>query len=286
MARPGLTGHRKFRRLARALESAIVARGVLELLWEHCYESGEDYVGMSDDIEALVGWTGERGMLTRALADAGIPEGHGFIEPVASDSDGAPGVADGAAGQRFRVHDLWHHAPDYVRKRRERELLRLQKIAPDVGRTAPNGSQQPPLLDCRDGDVRTPSPSPSPSPVAKNGSSEPPRDSRQSATFLEFPVTGKDGPYVLTEAKVAEWQALFDTVNVRQECKSARAWIDANLNRRKTFGGMPAFLVRWFTKAANSRGGAAPVSQPMLDSPQATAKMRQLLAPAPGRKPS
>jgi hypothetical protein len=132
--------------LARALGSSIIARGALELLWEHCYESGEEYVGLSDDIEAMVGWSGERGMLTQALADAGAPEGYGFIEPVDASEPG-----------RYRVHDLWHHAPDYVIKRRKRELDRQN-------RSAPNGSQRPPLLDCQTGDVRPPSPSHSPSP--------------------------------------------------------------------------------------------------------------------------
>lgn len=109
--------HRKFRRLKASLGSAIVARGVLELLWDPCYESGDDYLGTADDIEDLVGWAGERGALTKALVDAGAPEGFGFIEP----------VAEGAT--TYRVHDLWHHAPDYVSNRRTREdERRIDKV--------------------------------------------------------------------------------------------------------------------------------------------------------------
>jgi hypothetical protein len=162
LARPGLTGHRKFKRLAKAVGSAIVARGCLELLWDHCYETGEDYVGTAEDIEAIVGWDGENGALTRALAEAGAP-GSGFIDAVEA--------SDASAVARYQVHDLWHHAPDYVRKRRERELARLRKLDPAAGnrrstdrRAAPNGGQCPPSLDWQDGDGRTPSPSPSPSP--------------------------------------------------------------------------------------------------------------------------
>jgi hypothetical protein len=116
MGRPGLTVHRKFRRLSRALGSAITARGVLELLWEPCYEAGDDYIGTAEDIDTLVGWTGESGALARALVDAGAPEGHGFIEVVTDQKGQAPAT--------YRIHDLWHHAPEYVKNRAARERER------------------------------------------------------------------------------------------------------------------------------------------------------------------
>lgn len=252
MARPGLTGHRKFRRLARALGSVIVARGVLELLWESCYEAGDDYVGTAEDIEHLVGWTGTSNVLTSALADAGAPEGAGFIESA-------------VGRQGYQVHDLWHHAPDYVTKRRQRELSRQQKAAPNTPRrhTAPNGGGQQPSLDCLDGVVHPPSPShsPSPSPLGKNVSPEPLRD---SAPLLTFPVVGKDGPtWSLSEAHVAEWAPLFPSLNILAECSEALAWIGAHSGRRKTASGMRKFLVGWFTRS-NDKGGrkVGPVAVP------------------------
>ena len=45
MARPGLNSNRKFLRLARALGSRVLARGVLETIWEPCYEIGDAYRG-------------------------------------------------------------------------------------------------------------------------------------------------------------------------------------------------------------------------------------------------
>ena len=155
MARPGLTQHRKFRRLARLLGSAILARGVLELLWEPCYEAGDDYLGNAADIEALVGWTGEAGALARALVDAGAPEGHGFIEIVTFDD--VP---------TYRVHDLWHHAPDYVRKRREREHARRKRVNPSAERrrTAPRGAGRTASPISQTEVVRTPAPAPAPAP--------------------------------------------------------------------------------------------------------------------------
>ena len=124
MGRPGLTQHRKFRRLERSLGSAMLARGALELLWETSYENGDEYLGDSADVEAAAQWTGEAGKLTTALLEAGGGDGKGFIEEVHD----RPG--------RYLVHDLWHHAPEYVRKRRKREAERRAKTDPvmDGGR--------------------------------------------------------------------------------------------------------------------------------------------------------
>lgn len=273
MARPGLTGHRKFRRLSRILGSTILARGTLELLWDSCYESGEDYVGTADDIENLVGWTGEHGMLTRALVEAGAPEGHGFLEP-ASDAVG------GAVA--YRVHDLWHHAPDYVAKRRRRELERQEKEAPPKieRRSAPRGGQCSPTSDWLDGVERTPSPSPSPSPSpeGKNASAE-----ASSAPFLEFPVIGP-GPerWPLSEAQVAEWAVLYPGLDVRGEARKAFAWLQANAGRRKTVKGMARFLVSWLGRAVDSGRAASPrgvvASSPVSPQGQQTVHSMQQAA--------
>jgi hypothetical protein len=283
MARPGLTGHRKFRRLVRALDAAFpgqaigrpIARGYLELLWDSCYESGEEYVGTADDIETLVGWTGERGMLTRALVEAGAPEGDGFLEPV-----------DGTDG--FRVHDLWHHAPDYVGKRRKRELERQQKSGPASDRrTAPNGAGSGAFQFSQSEDGRTPSPSPSPSHSpspphgGKNASAEPnsapaPRRPFEgcAGVFLVFPTIGPVREFPLSEAQVAEWAALYSVIDVRLECRKALAWLKANPGRQKTARGMTRFLNSWLARAVDSGRGSramSPAAGPVSAQGQANA---------------
>ena len=117
MARPTLSRHRKFLRLAREVGGRLLARGALELIWDSAYESGDPYLGQSDDVEALAEWQGERGALTRALVNAGGDGNRGFIEEV----EGRPG--------HCQVHDLLDHAPDYVRRRMEREIQRRERGA-------------------------------------------------------------------------------------------------------------------------------------------------------------
>lgn len=72
-------------------------------------------------------------------------------------------------------------------------------------------------------------------------------------TLLVFPVVGV-GPktWVLTTARVSEWQESFPGLGIEAEARKALAWLNANPGRRKTARGMPAFLVRWLSRAVDS----------------------------------
>ena len=104
MARPSLFRHRKFRHLARLLRGQAVAAGTLELLWHVAYEAGDDYLGTAEDVEDLADWRGKAGVCCAALVTAG------FLD------------MDEVGG--YRIHQLWDHCPEYVRKRRARETQR------------------------------------------------------------------------------------------------------------------------------------------------------------------
>jgi len=228
--------HRKFLRLASALQSTLVARGVLEMMWDSAYESGDDRLGSSSDLELVIGWTGETGVLTQALVAAG------FVDRI-SDED-------------LRIHDLWHHAPDYVQKRRARELQRQSRCGP------PNGAER----RREDGDGRTPSPALAPAlaRAPKSVSSTPSDDDAKpvpadtSPAVLEFPTVGKgDTRWVLTLEQVQKWSALYPGVDVLTEARKALAWCEANPGRRKTAAGMPRFMVAWLGKEQD-KGRSAP----------------------------
>src|SRR3990167_817103 len=114
MARPGLMRHRKFTKLARLLmpharhfHSEISGRGVLEVIWEACYEAGDAKLGSAEDVEHMAKWKGAKGHLATILYDAG------FLD-----------ISDDGT---YSVHDLLDHAPDYVRRRCEREEERKLK---------------------------------------------------------------------------------------------------------------------------------------------------------------
>jgi len=114
MARPTLINHRKFRRLCAltGLDEPTIL-GHLEFLWMSAYESGDDFVGDSVDVELAARWKGEPGVLTKALLECG--------------GDGMGGFIDAVNGSQFIIHDLWDHAPEYVQKRLKRELERRER---------------------------------------------------------------------------------------------------------------------------------------------------------------
>ena len=98
----------------------------------------------------------------------------------------------------------------------------------------------------------------------KEGSAEPLRVTPPTPAFLEFPVIG-DKTWPLQEPQVVDWERLFPGIDVRGQCRKALAWVLAKPNRKKTSGGMAAFLVRWLSTDNDSgrRGPSeAPVAKP------------------------
>lgn len=114
MARPTLNGHPKFAHLAGLVGGRGPARGYLELIWDAAYACGEPVIGDARKVEAVADWRGARGELVTALVESG------FLDVVQTD-------ANGKHLQTFAVHDLEHHAPDYVLKRWQREAERKAK---------------------------------------------------------------------------------------------------------------------------------------------------------------
>lgn len=266
------------------------------MLWDSCYESGEDYVGTAADIEEVIGWTGSPGALAAALVDAGSPEGQGFIEP----------VDEGVQPVCYRVHDLWHHAPNYVSNRRTRETeRRIPKMCKRCGATYhaadPRSEYCSPA--CRTGGWRdrrngnsdrrvteasvtvtecdspcapalAPAPALTPTPVPKSVSSEPHAASEpeRADVALWFPVVGQvnGNRWPLRKPQIAEWAQAYPGLDILGECRKALSWINANPGRRKTVRGMPKFLNGWLGRTVDRRGAtgstpATPAEKPFTD---------------------
>lgn len=61
----------------------------------------------------------------------------------------------------------------------------------------------------------------------------------------EFPVSVE---------QLHEWKGLYPAVDVMQQLRSMRGWLDANPKRRKTIRGIKAFVVRWLSKEQDQGG--------------------------------
>lgn len=232
MGRPGLTKHRKFARLSRLIGSRALARGCLELLWDASYESGDDLLGTVQDLEYQAGWEGQPGVLAQALIDAG------FV-----DRD----------GDFLRVHDLLDHAPDYVRRRLQRERQRREKGAKSRAVTGQRpGIDQPVTLT-----PSTQHPAPSTKEEASASScSEPDKQASELPPVLVFPCVGK-GPktWNLSPSKVAEFRESYPGVDVLAECRRALQWCRDNPTRQKTPRGMGKFLNAWLSRSQDGQFG-------------------------------
>lgn len=74
------------------------------------------------------------------------------------------------------------------------------------------------------------------------------------APFVTLTLNDKS-EYPIFETQIAEWQALFPAVDIRQELRAMRAWCTSNPKQRKTRTGILRFVTSWLSKSQN-RGGA------------------------------
>jgi hypothetical protein len=155
MARPSLDQSSKFKLLVRRLGiPKPYALGLLETLWRTAWENGEPVVGTAEEVEAAAEWPGEPGLFFKAM----------------SSGRWLDDLGDG----RWAIHDFWDHAPDYVRKRRVREMERRAKGAElsaaasgdrsVTGQCADNGDECPVSDEETAPNGRPPAPAPAPAP--------------------------------------------------------------------------------------------------------------------------
>jgi uncharacterized protein YdaU (DUF1376 family) len=78
-----------------------------------------------------------------------------------------------------------------------------------------------------------------------------------SPIVLSYPTVGTAGSvWHFTEAHLQRLSELYPNIGVLQEARKGLAWIEAHPKRRKTFDGMPQFLVNWLNNAVNRQGGS------------------------------
>lgn len=98
-----------------------------------------------------------------------------------------------------------------------------------------------------------PPPAPAPAPTKKKNTSAEP-DGPASAPLFVFPDCIRGETYMVSWDQAAEWAKAYPAVNIDEELRRAKAWLDANPTKRKTKRGMPRFLVAWFSRNQNNAG--------------------------------
>jgi len=72
--------------------------------------------------------------------------------------------------------------------------------------------------------------------------------------IISLPLNDKT-EYPITQAHVDEWEILYPAVDILQELRSMKGWLNANTTRRKTKGGIPRFINGWLAKEQNKPRG-------------------------------
>lgn len=111
-----------------------------------------------------------------------------------------------------------------------------------------------------------PNPNTNPNTQSKEDSAE-----QQAATappVIRLPLN--DGSeYEVSVEQCQEWAGLYPAVDVIQQLREMRGWLDANPKKRKTRSGIKAFITRWLGKEQDRGGGRIPRTQGFCDQAQA-----------------
>lgn len=102
---------------------------------------------------------------------------------------------------------------------------------------------------------------------------------------MRLPCVGS-GPkeFEVSEDQVAKWVIDFPHVDVLEQLRKTRPWLEANPSRRPTHRGMLRFLVSWLSRAQDS-SRRAPARQTTGSAPQPLADLGWLDQVPPERQP-
>ncbi len=86
---------------------------------------------------------------------------------------------------------------------------------------------------------------------SKNISAEPEADS--TPPVIELPLN--DGTmYPISQEQCQEWAGLYPAVNVIQQLRQMRGWLDSNPTKRKTKRGINRFITGWLARTQDKGG--------------------------------
>lgn len=75
----------------------------------------------------------------------------------------------------------------------------------------------------------------------------------EAKTVISLTLNDKT-EYSITEEKVNEWKELYPAVDVIQELRKMKGWLDANPSKRKTRRGILKFVNSWLSRAQDKGG--------------------------------
>lgn len=75
-------------------------------------------------------------------------------------------------------------------------------------------------------------------------------------SFIDLILNDKS-LFFVNDKDIAEWKKLYPAVDVKQELRNMKGWLDANPTKRKTRRGIKRFINNWLTRSQD-KGGTRP----------------------------
>lgn len=244
MAKPDLRDHRKFLKLRRLAGEPIPhLMGYLDCLWLRGYQTGNPFIGDALDIEGACEYpTGlrEPGKFAEMLLESG------FIE---TQQEG-----------KFVIHDLWDHAPAYVKKRMQRNGFapKSSQTGAERQKTIPNGSGNAENCAARDTETKPKTrdeaerqePKPKPKEEEDGGGAD------QTELWGAGPIKldHRSGTWEgVTTDQRSIWAKAYPAVELDADLAKAAAWCVAN-PREGRKSNYARFLTNWLSRTQDSGG--------------------------------
>jgi hypothetical protein len=265
VAKPDLRNNKKFRKLRRLLPEPVPHLiGYLDCLWHQGYQTGDPFIGDATDVEAAAEYPGEPGRFVKAAHESG------FL-----DQDGSG---------NYLIHELYEHAPRYVRLRMARK-----GFAPPGAHTGAHGARTtsahcdgngahdapPPRAESREPEPKAESQEPekaevSPPPGSAGAGPEPPAPSGSPEMWGNGAVRydpAKATWHGITERQWDIWAKAFPAVDLEADLAKATAWCAANPKeaRRSNY---TRFLTNWFQRTQDRGGNRARSPPPGRSGPR------------------
>lgn len=137
-----------------------------------------------------------------------------------------------------------------------------QDAPEDIPVVAPQKQEQKQEQNQESSSLRSLAPSCADNAAAPSAPSTPQPDPSQDV-LLVMPCTGAGGrSWKVTRGYLDGLEDTYPGIDLLCECRKAKAWLDANPRRLKTYAGMKAFLTSWFSRAQNRIGGSLPYAKP------------------------
>ena len=74
-----------------------------------------------------------------------------------------------------------------------------------------------------------------------------------SNPFIKLPLNNKT-EYSVSEKMILEWAELYQAVDIKQELRKMKGWLDSNPSKKKTKSGIKRFITNWLSRAQDSGG--------------------------------